>query len=79
MLENVIRLVSQVDENVSHWYISNGTPIEVAEKMCLQFLQVLGKIKAQNEAMAQAQKDAADQAALESANKAAIEEPPKQE
>lgn len=82
MFENVVRFVANVEGKISHWILENGTGIEVAEKMCLQFLQNLGLIKAQQEAANLAQKNAADQAALEAANKAAVEtpqEPPKQE
>lgn len=50
MLENFLKFTAKIEEEVSHWYVANGTKIEVAEKMCLQFLQALGQLKAQQEA-----------------------------
>ncbi len=71
MFENVIRFIANVEGKVSHWLVDQGTSIDAAEKMCLQFLQSLGTIKAQNEAVAKAQKAADDAAASEAANKVA--------
>lgn len=50
MFENIIKFTAKVNDRTSHWLVENGTPIEVAEKMCLQFLQQLAAIKAQQEA-----------------------------
>jgi hypothetical protein len=49
MLENFLKFTAKVEDEVSHWYLANGTKIETAEKMCLQFLQALGALKAQQE------------------------------
>lgn len=58
MFENVIRFVMNVDGKVAHWILENGTGIETAEKMAIQFLQSIGMVKAQNEAAVAAQKAA---------------------
>lgn len=50
MIENVIRFIANVDGKISHWLVDNGTPIEMAEKMLMQFMQMIGQIKAQQEA-----------------------------
>lgn len=47
MFENIIKFIAKVDDKESHWYVQNGTSFEIAEKMCLQFLQYLAQIKAQ--------------------------------
>lgn len=56
MFENVLRFTSKVENFVSHWILENGTSIEVAEKMALQFLQHLGQVRASQEAQIAAQK-----------------------
>jgi len=56
MFEQVLRFVSKVDDKVSHWIVENGTSIDCAEKMLLQFLQHLGQLKAQQMAIQEAQK-----------------------
>lgn len=57
MLENILKFTANVEEEVSHWYVANGVKIETAEKMCLQFLQMLGALKAQQEAQKIAESD----------------------
>ena len=50
MMQQVTRFISTVENKVSHWIVESDTPLEVAERMCLQFLQQLGNIRAQQEA-----------------------------
>lgn len=57
MLENILKFTAKVENEISHWYVANGTKIEVAEKMCLQFLQALGQLKAQQEAQKAAESE----------------------
>jgi benzoyl-CoA reductase/2-hydroxyglutaryl-CoA dehydratase subunit BcrC/BadD/HgdB len=56
MMQQVTRFTSQIENKTSQWIVESDTPIEIAEKMCLEFLQNLGMIKAQQKA-AQEQKN----------------------
>jgi hypothetical protein len=49
MIDQVTRFISQVDGKVSHWFIENGTSIDAAEKMCLDFLRILAGMKMQQQ------------------------------
>ena len=51
MMQQVTRFISEIEGKVSHWIVESDTSLESAEKMCLQFLQQLGKIREQHEAM----------------------------
>lgn len=57
MYENVIKFTAKVDEKVSYWFLENGTPIDAAERMCMQFIQMLGQIKAAQAAMQQKEQE----------------------
>lgn len=46
MLKNIVRLESIINERVGHFLLDNDCPIELAEKMLLEFLQYLGQLKA---------------------------------
>lgn len=47
MLEQVFRFVAKVDEKTSHWIVENGTTLDVAEKMLIQFLSQISQIRVQ--------------------------------
>ena len=57
MLENILKFTAKVEDEISHWYVANGTKIETAEKMVLQFLQYLGALKAQQETQKASESD----------------------
>lgn len=46
MIEQVYRFISTIEGKTSHWILENETSIDIAEKMCLQFLQQLGNMRA---------------------------------
>jgi hypothetical protein len=59
-IENVNRIVSKVGEKVGHFYLESGTTIEEAEKMCMEFIQIIGVMRLQHEqqqAMLKAQQE----------------------
>jgi hypothetical protein len=56
MMQQVTRFTSQIENKTSQWIVESDTPIEIAERMCLEFLQQLGMIKAQQKAQQDAQK-----------------------
>ncbi len=74
MFEQVLRFISKVEDKSSEWIVENGTSIEIAERMLLQFLQHLGQLKAQQAAIQEAQKAAEEKSKIEP-----ISEEPKQE
>jgi len=51
MMQQVTRLTSNIENKISHWMVESDTSIDIAEKMCLQFLQQLGAIRAEQEAL----------------------------
>ena len=55
MLKNIVRLESIIQDRIGHFLLDNDCPIEIAEKMILEFLQYIGQIKAN----VKAQQDAA--------------------
>lgn len=55
MMQQVTRFVAEVEGKISHWIVESDTTLDAAERMCLQFLQQLGKIKEQQAAMTAAQ------------------------
>jgi hypothetical protein len=55
MMQQVTRFTSTIDNKTSHWIVESDTTLEIAEKMCMQFMQQLGSIKAQQEALKAAQ------------------------
>ena len=50
MIDHIIRFIAKVDDKESQWLLQNGTSYEAAEKMCLQFIQILAQLKAQEPA-----------------------------
>lgn len=59
MLKIISEIEVQVENFIARLHLDPQTPLEVAEKMLLQYLQIIGKIKEQNAAKAQEQAQAA--------------------
>jgi hypothetical protein len=51
MHQQVTRFTSTIDNKTSHWIVESDTTLEIAEKMCLEFIHQLCKIKEQQEAI----------------------------
>ncbi len=45
MIKNFARYESNIENRVGHFFVDGDCPIEIAEKMALDFLQYLGIVK----------------------------------
>ncbi len=65
MMQQVTRFTSNIENKISHWIVESDTSIDVAERMCMQFIQQLGVIKAQQTQAQPPQESKEDDAVVE--------------